>query len=264
MLFENPLAGGFDKSAYFHRRISDFFATEQGKVQGLEIQSEDKNKSTMIKNVLLLILGSCISSAFFWANGECFVGPTAVISVDHCNWLYAGIDNPITILAKQDKPVALDQVVVEGGTIRGKDGHFIVRADSVYSLDITVKTAFGDKKYRYDVKPIGPVEPLLGAKHQNNATVSVEEFKAQGGIAAVINCCGFDAKCDMVSFLITRLDGKGKTIMVENKGARFAGEAKALIFKAESGNIYRFTNIISHCPGDLETRYLHDLTINII
>ena len=33
MLFENPLAGGFDNSAYFHRRISNFFSTVQEKVQ---------------------------------------------------------------------------------------------------------------------------------------------------------------------------------------------------------------------------------------
>ena len=104
---------------------------------------------------------------------------------------------------------------------------------------------------------------MLGAKHRNGAILGTGEFKAQGGVAAVITCCGFEAKCDVVSYQVLRLAADGSMSRAFNKGIRFEGEASALVMAARPGDTYLFFDIQARCPGDTTDRSLGTIQIGI-
>ncbi len=190
-------------------------------------------------------------------------GPVVAIQVDQCNQLYAGVVNPITVLVQQEKAVSLDQITATGCTITGKDGHFFVNPKSPGEIKLTIKTAKGDANFKYRVVPVGPVLALLGAQYRDGSQMGNGEFKAQGGMAAMIDCCGFDARCDVVSFTMMRISKDNKVERVENTGARYGSSAQKIVQNAGSGDTYVFSHILAKCPGDTAPRVLKNVVIDI-
>lgn len=210
-------------------------------------------------------LFATLSTAFllFLTPVDHQTGPVVAIQVDQCNQLYAGVDNSITVLVKQENAVSLDQVTAGGCTITGKDGHFIVKPKSPGELSLTIKTAKGDASFKYRVVPVGPVEALLGAQYRDGSQLGNGEFKAQGGIAASVNCCGFDARCEVVSYTIMRISKDNKVEKAENTGARYGNSAQNIVQNATSGDLYVFSRILAKCPGDTAPRMLKSVIIDI-
>jgi len=184
------------------------------------------------------------------------------VQLDKMNVFYIGVENPISVSAagvsSNDVKVSASGVNVanKGG------GHFIVTATTPGESILTVSAPGVSQRFTYRVKRIPDPTPLLGAKHRSKQ-MNNGEFKAQGGIAAVLESFDFDAKCDIAGFEATYLPKRQDPISKQNSGARWNGDVQDMISKAKPGDAYFFDDIKCKCPGDAAARNLGGLAFKI-
>jgi len=184
------------------------------------------------------------------------------VQLDKMNVFYIGVENPISVSAagvsSNDVKVSASGVNVanKGG------GHFIVTASTPGESILTVSAPGVSQRFTYRVKRIPDPTPLLGAKHRSKAMAN-GEFRAQGGIATVLENFDFDAKCDVAGFEVTWLPKRQDPISKQNSGARWNGDVQDWISKAKPGDAYFFDDIKCKCPGDAAARNLGGLAFKI-
>ena len=191
------------------------------------------------------------------------VGQRSVaVSLDKMNVFYIGVENPVSVSAAG---VSSNDVKVSasGVNISNKGGgHFVVTASTPGEATLTVSGGGATSSFKYRVKRIPDPVPLLGAQHKggsmNNGT-----FKAQGGIAAVLQSFDFDAKCDVVGFEVTYLPKRQDPISKQNGGARWNSEVADMVQRAKPGDSYFFDDVKCKCPGDGQARNIGGLAFKI-
>ena len=191
------------------------------------------------------------------------VGQRSVaVSLDKMNVFYIGVENPVSVSAAG---VSSNEVKVSasGVNISNKGGgHFVVTASTPGEATLTVSGGGATSSFKYRVKRIPDPLPLLGAQHKsgsmNNGT-----FRAQGGVAAVLQNFDFDAKCDVVGFEMTYLPKRQDPITKQNSGARWSGDTGDLIQRAKPGDSYFFDDVKCKCPGDVAARNIGGLAFKI-
>jgi len=184
------------------------------------------------------------------------------VQLDKMNVFYIGVENPISVSAagvsSNDVKISASGVNVanKGG------GHFVITATTPGEAALTVSAPGVSQKFSYRVKRIPDPTPLLGAKHKSKAMAN-GEFKAQGGIASVLEGFDFDAKCDIAGFEVTYLPKRQDPITKNNAGARWGSDVQDMINKAKPGDAYFFDEIKCKCPGDVAARNLGGLAFKI-
>jgi len=191
------------------------------------------------------------------------VGQRSVaVSLDKMNVFYIGVDNPISVSAagvsSNDVKVSASGVSVSpnGG------GKFTVKATTPGEATLTVSGGGASQTFKYRVKRIPDPVPMLGAKHRSKSMAN-GEFKAQGGIASVLENFDFEAKCDIVGFEATYLPKRQDPITAQNSGARWNSQVQDYINKAKPGDAYFFDEIKCKCPGDVAARNIGGLAFKI-
>ena len=89
------------------------------------------------------------------------------------------------------------------------------------------------------------------------------EFKAQGGVLAILDGFDFDARCNIQGFNLTYVAKRQDPVPVVNKGPRFSAQAKRLVGRAKPGDIYYFDNVRARCPGDKAGRKINAMVFTI-
>lgn len=184
------------------------------------------------------------------------------IQLDKMNVFYIGVENPISVSAAG---VSSNEVKVSatGVNVNNKGGgHFMITATTPGEATLTVSAPGVSQQFKYRVKRIPDPSPQLGAKHKSKAMAN-GEFKAQGGIAAILEGFDFDAKCDIVGFEATYLPKRQDPISKQNGGARWNSDVQDWINKAKPGDAYFFDDIKCKCPGDPAARNLGGLAFKI-
>ncbi len=184
------------------------------------------------------------------------------IQLDKMNVFYIGVENPISVSAAG---VSSNDVKVNatGVNVANKGGgHFVITATTPGEATLTISAPGVSQKFSYRVKRIPDPTPLLGAKHRSKQ-MNNGEFKAQGGIAAVLESFDFDAKCDIAGFEVTYLPKRQDPITKNNGGARWGSDVQEMISKAKPGDAYFFDDIKCKCPGDAAARNLGGLAFKI-
>jgi hypothetical protein len=222
-----------------------------------------------MRNLTLLTLGIMFSAIL--SIKSVATKPVVAVSTQGCNILYVGIDNRIDIVAQQRKSIQRSQISAfmdiydheekSYQTIRGKDGHFLLKPDSTGILTLIVNTASGNYEKKFHVRPIEAVVMFGGIK--KSGKMSLGRFKAQGGVIPVIECCGFDARCDMVEFEVLKINAKGIVFRGKNKGGAFDENIRPIINSAQVGDLYWFRTPLYRCPGSKELQEGQDIAIEI-
>jgi|GEM_PF-2465750 len=227
-----------------------------------------------MKNTLFAILGVVLLCSFCFVLGKKLVKPKVCFTLYNGNNLIVGVDNPISIVAEDERPIQLGQVTVggyagiendslsgkNGATITGSDGNFIVRVDSFGLVDFNVKTKAGAVQKSILATPI-PVVLYFGSIR--GGSLSATKFKLQKGVLARVECCGFDAKCEVVDYTIIHITHDNRVERAFNKGGRLNEDTNKLIQVAEPGDIYWFRNIRYRCPGTREPQLADDISVEI-
>jgi gliding motility-associated protein GldM len=185
------------------------------------------------------------------------------VQLDKMNVFYIGVDNPISVSAAG---VSTNDLKVSAtGVNLTSDGksHYNVRATAPGEATITLSGGgLPPTNFKYRVKRIPDPVPLLGAKWKSKAMAN-GEFKAQGGIAAVLEGFDFDAKCEIKGFEVTYLPKRQDPITKQNLGARWSSDVAEAVNKAKPGDAYFFDDIKCMCPGDAAARNIGGLAFKI-
>ena len=192
------------------------------------------------------------------------VGQRSVaVSLEKMNVFYIGVPNPIAVsvagASSNDVRVAGTNanVATKGG------GKFDVTVSTPGTAKLTVSAKDVTQSFEYRVKRIPDPIPLLGATHSSKM-MGNGEFKAQSGIAAVLQNFDFDVKCEVVGYALTYLAKRqDPTPPIPNAGIRFGGPVQERVNNAKPGDAYFFDDIKAKCPGDAVPRNLGGLTFRI-
>lgn len=189
---------------------------------------------------------------------------SASIQLDKMNVFYIGVDNPITVAAAGVSSNDL-KVSPSSGITMTKSGSstYMVRATTPGEVSITLSGGgLPPTAFKYRVKRIPDPIPLLGAQKQPSA-IPNGQFKAQGGIAAVLENFDFDVKCEIQSYLVAYQKKRADVVEKSNNGARYNSDVQDMINKAAPGDVYYYNDIKAKCPGDVAARKLGDLVFKI-
>ena len=220
-----------------------------------------------MQNILLILVSiTCFSSSILEIKK-----PQVAVSTREFNYLYQGVDNPITIVARQNQAIQANQITAEIDTynsdevfyaqVRGKNGEFLINPKQDGRLTLKVKTKDGIWEKKLHVRQIEPGAMFGGTK--KNGVMSPGLFRAQGGVIPVLECCGFDAHCDIVEYSIIKISKDGVVQRSKNTGGKFNDSFRPLIDSAQPGDIYWFRKILCRCPGNTTVHETSDIAIDI-
>lgn len=189
----------------------------------------------------------------------------AFVSATKMNVLYIGVDNPIHLdfvgLDPNDLRVEL---FGGGGSIKAKSGVDFT-ATFTKPGEANIRISGGGlltKDVTYRVKRIPDPVARLGATH-DSGDMGNGEFKAQGGLAAVLDNFDFDCKCAIQGFNLTKIPKRADPIESINIGGRYNGKSTGLIQSAKPGDVYLFTDVKAKCSGDPAGRKINSLVFRI-
>ena len=97
----------------------------------------------------------------------------------------------------------------------------------------------------------------------NSDKMSVAELKVYNTLYAAFENFDFDASCNITQFQITKVSKGKDPVFVTNKGGDFNGRTTSLIQTAKAGDKFIFDNIKTLCNGDIASRELSSLIIDV-
>ena len=175
-----------------------------------------------------------------------------VVSATKMNAFYIGLDNPVAASITGVRSDKTNVSMSGGGTInKAGKGSYTVRVSSPGEVNVNLSaTNDQGKKLNYSVpfraKRIPDPVPKVGK--QSGGAMRSGEFKAQGGLRAVLEDFLFDAKFEVNSFELT-LARPGQDLQIAgNNGGKYGANAARLIAKAQPGDIFYFDEIKSTGP----------------
>ena len=195
----------------------------------------------------------------------------SIISTEHHHFV-AKLDNPFRVVAQQEKPVTIDQLSAiiqiydseeQPIEIQKRGNYFVIHPDTIGIVEIKIELKDTIEIKRIRVKAIEATGKLGRHRANTNESIKKGEFKAQQGIAAIIEGYDIDASCKIYGYQILRISKRNEVERKINKGARFKEESKLLINKAESGDLYIFREIKCRCPGSDKIERLLDMIFEI-
>lgn len=189
---------------------------------------------------------------------------SATVSADKMNVFYIGVDNPVSVSVAGASSNDL-KVSASGANISA-----INRASGKYNITATKP---GDAKiyvsggglpntsFDFRVKRIP--DPVARLSKSSGGSMGNGEFKAQGGVAAILDNFDFDAKCAIQGFNLVYVAKRQDPVEVINSGPRYNDNARRLVNNAKPGDIYYFDNVKARCPGDAVGRPINSMVFKI-
>lgn len=195
---------------------------------------------------------------------------SVTVSATKMNVFYIGVPNPIKVSAAGVNSNDV-QVSLGGGGAgvlkkASGTGEYVVTVSKPAKIgnECQVRVSapgLKGEKALFRVKRIpDPVAKLSG---NVGGAIGNGEFKAQGGVSAILDNFDFDAKCAIQGFIVTRQAKRADPVDVNNRGPRWSPEARNLINKAKPGDVYYFDNVKAKCPGDPAGRKINSMVFKI-
>ena len=189
---------------------------------------------------------------------------SASVSADKMNVFYIGVDNPVSV-SVAGAPSNSVKATCSGCNMNGSGGKFNVTVSKPGDITINVTAeGFPSTPFKFRGKRIPNPVPVLGAgPNKNGGLMGNGEFKAQQGLAAILEGFDFDAKCQIQGYELTRVAKRQDPVSSVNPGARYGGDAKRLVNAAKPGDTYYFDKVKARCPGDSAGRKLPSIVFKI-
>ena len=195
---------------------------------------------------------------------------SVTVSATKMNVFYIGVPNPIKVSAagvnSNDVKVSLGGG--GGGSLKKVSG------TGSYEVTVTRPAKLGEEcQVRVDAPGLKGEKALFRVKRIPDPTAKLSgntggaigngEFKAQGGVSAILDGFDFDAKCAIQGFIVTRQAKRADPVEVNNRGPRWSPQARELINKAKPGDVFYFDNVKAKCPGDPAGRKINAMVFKI-
>ena len=195
------------------------------------------------------------------------VGERSVaVSADKMNVFYIGVANPISVSAAGVSSNKLKVGISGGGGSLKKRGSnsWDVTVSRPGEATISVSGEGLNARKEFRVKRIPDPTPVLGrGPNAKGGAMGNGEFKAQLGLAAILENFDFDAKCNIQGYELTRVPKRQDPISNVNRGGRYDDRSLRLVRAAKPGDTYYFDNVKAKCPGDPAGRRLSSIVFTI-
>ncbi|MFT3949011.1 MAG: gliding motility protein GldM [Agriterribacter sp.] len=194
-----------------------------------------------------------ISKVFEYTVGQ----PSGVaVMADKMNVLYVGVDNPLTITAGAGSE-KVSASISNGNVSKAGGSKYIAKPKEPGTADVNVlvdgKSA---GKVSFRVKYLPPPTAMVGTFEMGQ--VPTAQFKAMGGVRAVLQNSEFEANYEVLSYSIADLSTADYN-PVANSGARWGGAAANVVSNLKPGRGVYISNIKARGP-DGRTISLKDLS----
>jgi gliding motility-associated protein GldM len=202
------------------------------------------------------------SKAFRYEVGE----RSVAVSADKMNVFYIGVDNPVSVSAAGISSNELTVGITGGGgsisPVPGTKGQYVVNVkEQSQDCRITVSGGGMNDSKQFRVKRIpNPVAKLSGS---TGGEMASGEFKAQGGLAAILENFDFDARCEIQGYELVYAPARQDVVPSVNAGGRYTDKTLRLVQQAKPGDRYFFENVKAKCPGDNAGRLINSLVFKI-
>ena len=190
--------------------------------------------------------------------------PSATVSPDKMNVIYAGIANPFSVSAA-GFPLESVKANISGGSIKGANGKFMVNvgADQVGKVvNITVSASnagktinLGAQQFRVKALPT----PKAFVKGKSGGSVDVEWLERSNLMETELDDFVFDIKYKVIRFSATLINPRSDAVTIQNSGASFSGQIKGALGSLKPGATVIFKDIIAEGP-DGRQRNLDGIT----
>ncbi len=178
--------------------------------------------------------------------------PAAVISPDKMNVFYIGVPNPVSVSAPG---IALDKLKasISAGSISGRNGKFIVTQANPGKVMINVAADYQGKTMQmggaeFRVKYIPDPQPTVGGIMPGS--VASSQFKAQGGVIAMLKDFDFDAKFSVQKFRLIYLAPRQDAVVKQASGPLFSPEMETIIRNSKPGDKFIIDEIKAVGPDN--------------
>ncbi len=180
--------------------------------------------------------------------------PSASVSSDKMNVIYAGIPNPFSVSAAG---FSLDDVNagISGGSMsKVSSGHYSVNVggDQIgKTLNINVSANVGGKPVnlgaqQFRVKALPT--PRANVKGKSGGNVPLEWIEGAGAIDTQLEDFVFDVKFKVIRFSATFINPRSDAVTIINNGGGFGGQVKGALNSLKPGATIIFKDIVCEGP----------------
>jgi gliding motility-associated protein GldM len=190
--------------------------------------------------------------------------PSATVSPDKMNVIYAGIPNPFSVSAA-GFPLQSVRASISGGTMTGANGKYTVnigggQIGKEVNINVTAtndgKTvSLGSQKFR--VKALPTPKGLVRGK--SGGSVEVEWLEAANVMDTQLDDFVFDVKYRVIRFSATFINPRADAVTIACGGANFNSQIKGALNSIKPGATVIFKDIVCEGP-DGRQKVLDNIT----
>ena len=188
----------------------------------------------------------------------------AVVSNQSENEVYVGLSNHIDI-AVPNIPRKAIKISCGNAMLTGENGVYELRTANIGRINIRVYSLKNKDTIEHGVFPFRAKlipDPTAKISDRDNGDFPLIEFKVQQGIVAPLECCGFDAKFEIIEYKVMII--KKDTVLVSEltKGPYFSTQIKEWMQKLEVNDEFLAYKIVAKGP-DGYTRKLNPIYLTM-
>ncbi|WP_316822268.1 gliding motility protein GldM [Pedobacter gandavensis] len=192
--------------------------------------------------------------------------PSATVSPDKMNVIYAGIPNPFSVSAA-GFPLESVKATMQDGSISGGNGKFTVNVSGAQvgrelSINVSANTGgkllnLGSQTFRVKALPT----PKALVKGKSGGSVDLEWLENAGLLDTQLDDFVFDVKYKVIRFAATFINPRSDAVTIQNSGAGFSGQVKGALNSIKPGATVVFKDIVCEGP-DGRQRVLDGITFS--
>lgn len=193
------------------------------------------------------------------------VAPSATVSADIMNVLYAGYDNPISV-SVPGIPSNKITCTMKGGTLERKgDGHFIAKPTEVGSEAVITVNAQNEGRtqqmgaFSFRVRKLPDPTPFIAYKdasgaesHYRGGSLSKQILMETDALGAAIDDGLLNIAFRVKSFETVFYDAMGNAVPFKSEGERFSDRQKAQIRGLARNKRFYISNVQAVGPDGIE------------
>jgi gliding motility-associated protein GldM len=179
--------------------------------------------------------------------------PSATVSPDKMNVIYAGIANPFSVSAA-GFPLESVRASMDGGSISGSNGKYTVNVPGSQvgkTLSINVSASAGGKtlnlgSQQFRVKALPTPKPYIKGKSGGN--VALEFIEGATVMDTQLEDFVFDVKFRVIRFAVTFINPRSDAVTMQNSGAGFSSQVRGALNSLKPGATIIFKDIVCEGP----------------
>jgi hypothetical protein len=192
--------------------------------------------------------------------------PGEVIQPASTQYLYAGVDNPVTLTARYGLAPQVIHVEARGAKVRKSGpGRYQIQPDRPGKVTVTVRFdgELTPSVYQYIARSLPDPEAVLGDSLRGGRVTPDVIARQKTLHARYSEDFDFQADCPVVSFQLTRIRPRADPEEAGNEGGIFNPEVSRLLETARPGDRLLFHEIAVRIPGNQEARMIGAIVFRV-